>query len=57
MTCCDWHTAWKGWGMAWNLHCEPQTYLLASLVQREQLEDPSPEARQVFLSPGSTPSA
>lgn len=36
MTCCDRHTAWKGWGMAWNLPCEPQTYLLASLVQTER---------------------
>lgn len=40
-----------------HLHCEPQTYLLASAVQREQLEDPSPEPGEVFLHPDSTPNS
>lgn len=58
MTCGDWHTAWKGQSLAWNLHCVPQTYLLTSSVQRKQLEAPSPEAWQhsQCLTPGtSTP--
>ena len=53
-----WHTACKGWSLAWNLHCVAQTYLLTSSVQRKQLEAPSPEAQQYpqCLTPGtSTP--
>lgn len=51
MTCRDWHTARKGLGLAWNLHCKPQTYLLASLVQTESSWRTPARAQQSVPTP------
>lgn len=56
MICRDWHTARKGLGLTWNLHCKPQTYLLASSVQRAA-GGPLPEPSKVSLRLAHTSSA